>query len=248
VIYLIKYISKLFFVKVTMYKQIRSKANEEYRFLKISKIIQSFSPESGEKKVLLDIGAGMSPFKQTALNSSWIYTSQDFGKYVPEIKKFPGLQSESWPYPAHDYLCDILDIPGESVTDLILCTEVLEHIPNPIAALKKMKELCKPGGMIIITVPFASLMHQAPYWFQSGLSPYWFQYWSEEIGIEIKELTVYGDYIDVMIQEAHRFTRISFPGKRIIIEGIFKFMRKIAKKGVLESLGHGVIFVGRVPK
>jgi SAM-dependent methyltransferase len=235
-------------MKVIMYKQNRSGANEEYRFIEVSKIIEKFSPETAEKKVLLDIGAGMSPFKEIALDSLWIYRSQDFGKYVPETKKFPGLQSESWPYPAHDFLCDILEIPGTSIADLILCTEVLEHIPNPIAALKKMKELTKPGGIIIITVPFASLMHQAPYWFQSGLSPYWFQYWSEEIGIEIQELTVYGDYIDVMIQEAHRLTRISFPGKRIIIEGFFKLMRKIARKDVLESLGHGVIFVGRVPQ
>ena len=235
-------------MKGTMYRQIQTALNEEFNFHAVSEIIKKYADQTQPEKVLFDIGAGLSPFKQVALDNFWTYKSQDFGNYKPESKKFPGLQSESWDYPSHDIHCDNLEIPGRDTADFVLCTEVFEHIPNPIAALAKIRELTKPGGYIVITVPFASLMHQAPYWFQSGLSPYWFEYWSNEFKIEVIDLIVYGDYIDVMAQEVDRLTRISFLGKRALIGIAFKVIRKITRKEVLESLGHGVIFIGRKPK
>ena len=36
---------------------------------------------------------------------------------------------------------------------LILCTEVLEHLPNSYLALSEMHRLLKPGGILILTTP-----------------------------------------------------------------------------------------------
>jgi 2-polyprenyl-3-methyl-5-hydroxy-6-metoxy-1,4-benzoquinol methylase len=37
--------------------------------------------------------------------------------------------------------------------DVILCTEVIEHIPNSRAALASMKRLLKPNGVLILSTP-----------------------------------------------------------------------------------------------
>lgn len=43
--------------------------------------------------------------------------------------------------------------PPEGQFDLVLCTEVLEHLPNPAAALSVLRDLCRPGGHVVVTVP-----------------------------------------------------------------------------------------------
>lgn len=231
-----------------MYKQIRCKSNDLFRNSEVSRIIQELAASKQGNAVLLDVGAGLSPFRKCAQDSQWIYRSHDFGKYTPNLVTFPGLQSDLWPYPQHDFACDILDIPSNQKFELILCTEVLEHVPNPIAAFEKLSQLTLPGGNILITVPFASLMHQAPYWYQSGLSPYWFEYWSEKYGIEIVELTVYGDYLDVLSQEFRRIMRMNSNLLSKLLDLLFCIWRPFTKKQLLESWGFGVIFLGRMPK
>jgi hypothetical protein len=222
---------------------VRSSKNEDFRNNYVINLIKKNSEEFGNGQVIFDIGAGLSPYKQACVENGWKYYSHDFGKYNPNSENHPGLQSDTWDYPQHDFICDILDIPLNKFSDLVICTEVFEHIPNPIAALNKLSNISKDNGLVLVTVPFASLMHQAPYWFQSGLSPYWFEYWAKIAGIEILEMIVYGDYIDVLSQEITRVLP-SIPHK--ILSAFTVILRKFVKKDVLQSLGFGVIFLGKV--
>jgi SAM-dependent methyltransferase len=43
-------------------------------------------------------------------------------------------------------------LPAHSF-DLILCTEVIEHIPDSAAALRGMRRLLKPGGVLVLSTP-----------------------------------------------------------------------------------------------
>lgn len=45
-----------------------------------------------------------------------------------------------------------LDIPPESV-DLLLCLDVLEHLPDPWAVMKKLYRLVRPGGTVVVSLP-----------------------------------------------------------------------------------------------
>lgn len=47
--------------------------------------------------------------------------------------------------------------------DVVLATETLEHVPEPPAFLAEAHRALKPGGRLIITVPFAARWHYIPY-------------------------------------------------------------------------------------
>ncbi|MFC5459749.1 class I SAM-dependent methyltransferase [Massilia niabensis] len=52
---------------------------------------------------------------------------------------------------ARDNICDSA-LPPASF-DLILCTEVVEHIADSSAALRGMRRLLKPGGLLVLSTP-----------------------------------------------------------------------------------------------
>ncbi len=186
------------------YEQVPNTGNEEYRDAWVKSMLEHYRGDDADAQLrLLDVGAGRSPYRQTAIELGCHYRSQDFAQYVPSGDS-PGLQDASWDYPQHTFVCDITEIPLEATSDVILCTEVLEHVPDSVRAFERMAQLLTPGGRMIVSVPLMSLMHQAPYWFQAGLSPFWFEHWAEQNGLDIEVLSVYGDYADLMTQEAGR--------------------------------------------
>jgi SAM-dependent methyltransferase len=44
-----------------------------------------------------------------------------------------------------------------------LCTETLEHIPDPLVFLGQAYRVLRPGGRLLLTVPFAARWHFIPY-------------------------------------------------------------------------------------
>jgi 2-polyprenyl-3-methyl-5-hydroxy-6-metoxy-1,4-benzoquinol methylase len=228
-----------------MWNQVINCENEGFRESWVSKTL--FALRTDEPQKMLDVGAGLQPYRNLAMNLGYDYVSHDFSQYDPKSSKSEGLQNSSWDYPVSDINCDILVIPENIEYEIIICTEVLEHVPDPAAAFRKMVSLLAPGGVLVISVPLMSLMHQAPFWFQSGLSPQWFEYHSSQIGVEVNELAIYGDYVDYMDQEVLRlfaflnrirgFSRVRSRAK--------KNLRKKLPKSVLESAGFGVVYIGR---
>jgi ubiquinone/menaquinone biosynthesis C-methylase UbiE len=49
---------------------------------------------------------------------------------------------------------DAREMPFESKSfDLVVCSEVLEHVPDPELAIEEIRRVLRPGGFAIITVP-----------------------------------------------------------------------------------------------
>ena len=46
--------------------------------------------------------------------------------------------------------------------DLVVCTQVLEHVPHFWKAIGGLYQLVRPGGIVIFTVPFAYVFHPFP--------------------------------------------------------------------------------------
>lgn len=163
---------------------------------------------------ILDAGCGGQPFREYCHHLK--YVSQDFGA-LDAADHIIGHA-----YGPIDYLCDIASIPVESESfDAVLCTEVFEHVPEPILALKEFSRILKPNGMLILTAPLASFVHQEPYHFYGGYSSYWYDRFLKAEGFELLSIEQNGGFFRFFGQECQRFVRVLFrdrsPLKRVIL-------------------------------
>ena len=55
-----------------------------------------------------------------------------------------------------------LGLAGASF-DIVLCTEMLEHVPEPQRAVDEMWRVLKPGGLLLLTTRFLFPIHDAPH-------------------------------------------------------------------------------------
>lgn len=53
----------------------------------------------------------------------------------------------------YDENIEALTFPDASF-DAVLCIEVLEHVGDPVAAVREMRRVLRPGGRLFLTVPF----------------------------------------------------------------------------------------------
>jgi len=151
---------------------------------------------------ILDAGAG--ELRNKPLCSHLDYVSQDFNEYTG-AGDGKGLQTGQWDTSQVDIVCDITSIPQPDASfDAVLCSEVFEHLPDPIKAIAEFSRLLKPGGKLILTAPFASLVHFAPYHYCTGFSRYWYEYHLPRAGFRIEELTPNGDWFAYCRQELMR--------------------------------------------
>ncbi|MBI5325181.1 MAG: methyltransferase domain-containing protein [Ignavibacteriae bacterium] len=179
---------------------------------------------------ILDAGAGELRYKKFC--SHLDYISQDFSQYDGSGDS-TGLQMGSWDQSKIDIISDITAIPmdNESI-DVILCVEVLEHVPEPIKVISEFSRLLKKNGKLILTAPFNSLTHFAPFHFSTGFNKYFYEKHLSENGFEILEINKNGNYFEYTAQELRRLPEVSkrYTGKNI-------FLSRLLIKLLLITLG-----------
>jgi SAM-dependent methyltransferase len=98
---------------------------------------------------LLDVGCGERPYEHCgAPLTRWIGLDAD-GNSAADIHGF----------------ADAIPLAENSV-DTILCTQVLEHVPDAEKALRELHRVLRPGGIAILTVPQYWPLHEEPYDFR----------------------------------------------------------------------------------
>jgi len=156
---------------------------------------------------LLDAGAGEMKYKPYCKHLK--YVSQDFCQYDGKGNN-QGLQIGKWDYKNTDIVCDITNIPmPDRSFDAILCTEVFEHISDPILALKEFSRLLKKDGILILSAPFCSMTHMAPYHYYSGFNKYFYEKYLKEFSFDIIEISTNGNYFEYLAQELLRVPSIA---------------------------------------
>ena len=144
---------------------------------------------------VLDVGAGVGQYRH--LFEHCDYQAHDFGLE-------PGTTGQYTPL---DYLSDITAIPvGDESFDAVLCTEVLEHVPEPIAAVREMARILRPEGRLMISAPLGSHLHQEPYHFYGGYTPHWYGRFLPAAGCDVRSIESNCGFFSFFAQEALRFS------------------------------------------
>ena len=194
------------------------------------KWLQSVLREIPAGSRILDAGAGTQRYRRFCTHLD--YVSQDFAQYDGSGDG-TALQKGTFDYGELDIICDITAIPEPDNTfDAIMCIEVLEHIPRPNHALKELIRLLKPGGILILTAPFCSLTHYAPYHFYTGFNRYWYEENLPAYGMEILEITRNGNFFEYLAQEVDRIQ----PTAGKYTQNVLRFIELLAMVIVLNLL------------
>lgn len=204
---------------------------------------------------LLDAGAGEQKYKIWCTHLD--YLAQDFGEY-DGLGDNTGLQTGSWDQTKLDIVSDITAIPRPDASfDAVLCTEVLEHLPKPVAALEEFSRLLKAGGQLLVTAPFCSLTHFAPYHFYTGFSRYFYHTHLPALGFEIVEMQENGNFFEYLAQELRRLPEIATryakdgpsqaddEGLRQVLEMLGRFAAKDERSAELLHFGYHVKAIRR---
>jgi 2-polyprenyl-3-methyl-5-hydroxy-6-metoxy-1,4-benzoquinol methylase len=156
---------------------------------------------------ILDAGCGEQQHRKFCQHLN--YVGQDFDSYHGE-GDLKGLQMGDWDQSNIDIISDIVAIPEPDQSfDIILCSEVFEHLPDPLAALKEFERLLVSGGKLILTAPFCSLTHFSPYHFYSGFNQYFYETNLKRYGFEILKIETNGNFFEYVAQELRRVNYVA---------------------------------------
>ncbi|MEQ9324812.1 MAG: class I SAM-dependent methyltransferase [Polyangiaceae bacterium] len=106
------------------------------------------------------------------------------------------------PYGELTYTCDLSAIPvNDGRFDAVVCTQVLEHVPEPETVLRELGRVLKPEGLLFLTVPLFYAEHEVPYDFQR-FTRYGLERLLPLAGFEIERLDWLEGYLGTLSYQA----------------------------------------------
>lgn len=137
--------------------------------------IKKFSKADFSNKNILDIGCGIKPYQDLFNAASYIGIDIEDGGHSNQAKvvdKF--YNGVDIPYPNNSF-------------EIVICTEVLEHVKEPEKLLTEIKRVLKTDGQVFLTMPFVWNEHEIPYDF-NRFTRYQRRMIFEKSGLNIRSL------------------------------------------------------------
>lgn len=100
---------------------------------------------------VLDVGAGQAPWRELLSQAEYVgldvESADSFGmRRQPDVVYYDGCA-----------------MPFDSASfDHVMCSEVLEHVPDSAAFMTEVARVLRPGGSLILTVPWSARLHHVP--------------------------------------------------------------------------------------
>jgi ubiquinone/menaquinone biosynthesis C-methylase UbiE len=187
---------------VTVINKVRTwfRRTYDFNYFNRDQWVLSWATQIPSGSVVLDVGAGIGKYR--SLFSHCDYRTQDFGQESDTVGKYTPL----------DYVCDITAIPvPDGSIDVVLCTEVLEHVPEPIQAVKELARILKRGGTLLLTAPLGSFLHQEPFHYYGGYTPHWYRKFLSEAGFSVQGIEPNQGFFSWFSQETWRLQELTRP-------------------------------------
>jgi SAM-dependent methyltransferase len=146
----------------------------EPAYFAVARALDLIRPERGDS--ILEIGSGLG-YLTEALNVA------GYNAHGIDISANAVSHAKNVFHP-ENYSCTSIDaIINSDQYDLVVATEVIEHVQEPLDFLRKSLELLKPGGSMIITTPNRSFFPADMVW-ESSLPPV-HHWWFTEKSLEV---------------------------------------------------------------
>lgn len=127
------------------------KTRIEVNVREIKALMEFASKRLGVGDRVLDAGAGEGRFKSYFTHTSYVAVDLAVGDKV-------------WNYSDLDTIADLTRLPfANCVYDAVVCTQVLEHVKEPLLVTKELARILKPGGQLFLSAPQSWYQHQKPH-------------------------------------------------------------------------------------
>jgi len=100
------------------------------------------------KGKLLDIGCGDMPYKDMITPLVDQYETLDIEERARGVTHMGSIER--------------MDMITDQFYDSVVCFEVLEHVANPFRGIKEVQRILKKGGILMLSVPHLSRLHEEP--------------------------------------------------------------------------------------
>ncbi len=131
---------------------------------------------------LVDLGCGLVPFYGTYRDKVDEVVAVDWTDN-PHLDVVADL-AEPLPFPDDDF-------------DTVVLSDVIEHVPRPELVLSESARILRPGGTVLISVPFLYIIHEPPHdYFRP--TEHALRWLADQVGLEIVSLEVLGGSLDVL--------------------------------------------------
>ena len=158
---------------------------------------------------VLDIGCGAKPYKKYLVASTEYIGMDESKEIAPDVLG----KSDKVPF-------------SDGYFDSVLCTELLEHLPEPQDTLIEVKRVLKKSGYLYLTVPQEWCLHYEPRdYFR--FTKYGIKYLLEKNGLEVISIERLGGIFSLLGQ---RIVDVSWQLLVKVIKHIFglKYAERVA--------------------
>jgi SAM-dependent methyltransferase len=173
----------------------------------IEEAVSQYAASLPKGASLLDAGAGEGNYKHYF--SAQRYCGLDLG-----------IGDAEWNYERLDVIGDLCALPFRSASfDACLNVVTLEHVKDPALVIREIARSLKPGGRLLLIVPFEWEEHQQPHdYFR--FTRYSLAYLLKQAGLEAESIKPVGGFFRLMSRRMFAALQF-FPGPLIVIGAIF---------------------------
>lgn len=184
------------------------------------------------KGEVLDAGCGSMPYKNIICANKNV--TNYIGLDIVESLNYKNIKP--------DFLWDGIKMPfNDESFDVVIATEVLEHVPHPDIYLSEVKRVLRPGGCFYFTIPFLMSLHEVPHDYYR-YTPYSLDLIFKRNGFIVKKISPLGGYNAALAQMIGLWVNMYLWGTkkkimRIVSKPVIKFLYKndIEPKSFLKS-------------